>query len=285
MKGQSKILGNQEPENLKDKLLRQAGEDRKIKRIIEGKKLESRNVSSGYIIHEGLEWEAEFYKDNSKVSFPMHPGLFFTESLERIKEAGFERHPRPAEFLGFLLDYWEGKFEENTILTQLAESARDLRGTWLSAAVELKLKHDNCYMFHTDPPNICYDPTKGGYYADGVLRHQGGMYFEVDEIPEKGEFETHMLSDRLMRYLYGIGFDKLPFRLQLGNVYLPVEPGKPHLLQYLETKIISCGTQFGYSIGVRRVKDENKKDEQSKDSHIWDFDINPEIRMPGISPG
>ncbi len=279
----SKILGNPEQSKSIDRLLRQAGEDRKIKRIIEGKNLESRNISTGYIIYGGLEWEVEFDDENSKISFPMHPGLFYTESLERIKEAGFERHPRPAEFFGFLFDYWKGEFEENPALTQLAESARDLRGIWLSAAVELK--KDNCYMFHTDPSNICYDPTKGGYYADGVLKHHGGMYFDVDKIPEKGEFETHMLSDRLMRYLYSMGFDKLPTALQLGTVCLPVEPDKPHLLQYRDTKIISCDSQFGYSIGVRRIRDENKKTKQRKDSHIWDFNINPEIRMPGISPG
>jgi len=54
MKDENQILGSQEPENLKDKLLKQAGEDKKIKRIIEGKSGDTTAVGKRNILN-GIE--------------------------------------------------------------------------------------------------------------------------------------------------------------------------------------------------------------------------------------
>ena len=88
--------------------------------------------------------------------------MYFNESLDRLRKAGFKRHLRPVEYFEILADV-----EANGTASPHFELRKNLwsgYGEWLSMAVMLK---DGILHIALDPENIAWNSKKGQYEYAG----------------------------------------------------------------------------------------------------------------------
>ena len=166
-----------------------------------------------------LEWEPRAYKRGD-------PTYSFTydDSLERLRKAGYERHPRPAEIFNLILAHLNEKIH-NLVLNDLVKDMLESHSNWLSMAFERK---DNTLVCYVDPENLVWDENDHKYVVDGKLKFSDKKEFYIGPIDmitttatsSKGLVISYF-SDELVSFLYTTTFDKLHIPLLGSTIYAP----------------------------------------------------------------
>ena len=181
------------------------------------------------------------YKDLLFETFPAdriirdhtrYPGeylLGWEKSLARLRDASYDRHPRPQEVFGLLMDALEDKIYDREILGLSRVLLID--GEWLSIAFQ---KEGRKLMIYLDPVGLV---TKVEHPRKGIPTDEFSYvefsYVEKREFSIKGKPSGELISasrfkDDLVRYLCGRSFRELPrsfrWRGEDGvNLSLPYE--------------------------------------------------------------
>src|SRR3989339_344139 len=174
------------------------------------------NATSGnaaVVSYDNLVWEPK--KHDEYISFDA--------SLQRLKQAGYSRHPRPAEAFGLIIAHLEKKLPKN--LDDIAKDMLSGKGEWVSLAMERKGDTLVCYL---DPENLIWNAGSSRYdVSGGKLR-----YSEKKEFNIKGKNSVEWIcadqfSPEFIKYCYGREFKQLPQEMRTGNykvhLYLPSE--------------------------------------------------------------
>src|SRR3989339_666282 len=172
------------------------------------------NATSGNaasVNYDNLVWEAK--KHDEYISFDA--------SLQRLKQAGYSRHPRPAEAFGLIIAHLEKKLPKD--LDDIAKDMLSGKCEWLSLAMERKGDTLICYL---DPENLIWNAGSGRYdVSGGKLRYSEKKEFNIKGMKSDEWICADQFSPELIRYCYGREFSQLPQEMKTGDyrshLYLP----------------------------------------------------------------
>src|SRR3989339_1513287 len=102
--------------------------------------------------YDNLVWEAKKHDEH----------ITFDASLQRLKQAGYSRHPRTAEVFSLIIAHFEKKLPKN--LDDIAKDILSGIGEWLSLAIERKGDTLVCYL---DPENLVWNASSRRYDVSG----------------------------------------------------------------------------------------------------------------------
>jgi hypothetical protein len=145
----------------------------------------------------------------------------FDKSLERLRKAGYQRHARPREAFGLVIDGLEGRL--TGAAKQVGEDMLVSYGEWLSLAVRPVQGVLHCYF---DPENLV---GNGAVYAvqGSVLKHAGEQVFPIKGLPLQSWVplkDVALVSPVLVETLWSRPYAKLPGEIQKNaKLYLPQE--------------------------------------------------------------
>lgn len=168
--------------------------------------------------YENIEFETSAYRKPNMQSKGL---LTFEQSLERLKQAGFQRHARPQEAFDLMIDGLEGKLSDDLqiINTDMRSSCCE----WLSLAFERNGEVLTCYL---DPVGLVW---KGGKYEQQNFNHSGGFIFNIGGIPYGQWISLDKFRPDFVQFLYRRPFDQLPVEMRKGinraHVCLPIIGG------------------------------------------------------------
>jgi len=144
----------------------------------------------------------------------------YDQSLARLREAGYERHLRPAEAFGLLV----GSFEMtlNGLTRTVAEDMLSSYGEWLSLAMERK---GYTLVCHFDPQGLEWNGSTYVKTADWKSTEQ--REFSIAGKPSQKWIDLNQFDDNLVVALYGNSWKDLPQEMKTGyrraQMYLPSE--------------------------------------------------------------
>ncbi len=149
--------------------------------------------------------------------------LFFDVSLARLQKTGFERHPRPQETFGLMIDDLEGKLTGR--LKDVSDNMFKSYGEWLSLAFERK---GDVLVAYVDPKNLFWDKNVSKYVVQGrQVDCAGKETFDIRGKQSKKIIELEAFEDKFITFLYNRSFNQLPKEAREGvsraQVYLPSE--------------------------------------------------------------
>ncbi len=99
----------------------------------------------------------------------------FNVSLRRLRERGYERHPRPAEAFDLICRGLEGRLQPEQ--QAVVDDMRNNYGEWLSTAMMREGNLLHCYLY---PENLVYDHNKLSYVVQGgKLKHAGEEVYSI----------------------------------------------------------------------------------------------------------
>ena len=154
----------------------------------------------------------------------------FEDSLARLIEAGYTRHPRPQEVASLLLEYAEKPLTEGQ--ETLTQDIVDGLGEWLSLALYRDGRQLHCYL---DPPK----KEPGHYRTPRDMRHvicKEHREFGFDYTPpEHGDILIKDLPQEMVTYLWTRPFSQLPPMFSKVALMLPPE----HILK--PVAVFNCG--------------------------------------------
>ncbi len=252
MTGHVNILGHREEKGI-DKLVKQAGKDSLISSVIEGK-----DVSKINAVHLNLEWGLD-----DIMIYGFSKDYTYEQSLERLRELGYERHPRPWEFSKVIIDYLEGKLKNMDFALKFENIYLTGHSRWLNAAAVVAY---NQLTIYGDPIDIEWDySTKRGYKFDGRYGHSIRTF---DLPPKEYKFsiiradlsEVDKRMEGLIPFLFGREFEELPKELQDKGVigFSTLGPNPIYVRKHTDDGelYIGSGESFikGASPGVRLRK-------------------------------
>ena len=166
--------------------------------------------------YQGIAFEQPAYRKPDAAGKEL---LTYDASLARLQKAGFQRHPRPHEAFGLLIDGLEGK-----LTAELGAVSSDMLsswGEWLSMAFARKGKQLTCY---TDPVGLVWN-KKSNTYKKQDFSHAGEQQFAVSGKASETWIDLHQFDEQLVRLLYGRLFSALPQEMREGTkraqIYLP----------------------------------------------------------------
>ncbi len=163
--------------------------------------------------YKDLEFELKApRKGNDKETF------YFNQSLERLRKAGFQRHPLPHEAFVLILDGLEGKLTGNE--QHVKEDMLKSYGEWLSLVFKREGNTLHCYEH---PEKIVwvdkYDFSQMTFTSDKTFPVKGLKsedYISIKDVAKK--------SPDLVTYLWSRPFDKLPDEIQKNaGILIPAE--------------------------------------------------------------
>ena len=136
--------------------------------------------------------------------------FYFNDSLSDLKRRGFERHARPQEAFGLVIDGLEGKLTGNpkAIHDDMLASCSE----WLSLAFERKGNVLICYL---DPEGLAWDKDSKKYV--GSVRFSEKRDFDITGKPSQYWVDLKDFNEDFVRFLYGRSFNELPQEMKKGN--------------------------------------------------------------------
>ncbi len=159
----------------------------------------------------------------------------YEKSLERLKQAGYERHLRPAEAFGLIIDSLEGKLSGQPAV--VAQNMLESYGEWMSMAVKIENRVIHLYR---DPVGLVWNGSD--YAVNGTLASTEERTFPLAKtVPTKGRFkktkalalkaeeynplsEISKIAPDFIEYLWSKPYAQLPSDIQKnGGFYLPPE--------------------------------------------------------------
>lgn len=143
-------------------------------------------------------------------------GMSYDKSLERIKNAGLDRHLRPQEAFGIIIDKLEEKITEDFIddtdifLTGAEE--------WLSLAFERK---DNQLICYLDPTGLVLNENTHKYEKINFTYSQANCFY-IYGIPSNTRLKLNNFNQHLIKFIFGKPYKDLPKIIQeTANILLP----------------------------------------------------------------
>lgn len=226
----------------------------------ESKKDISKNPSTPQITtsYQNIEFEphAHYKTKGYKQLF------FFDNSLERLRKAGYERHPLPAEVFSLIIDVLEGK-----ATPQMTELKKDMilsYGEWFDLVMKCENGVLHCYEH---PRNVIrlsnsYDCSQMTFTQDKNFSLNGlppQNYILIKDVAKK--------NPELIKYLYTRQIEKLPSEIQ-NNVYLWLPESARPVGRSSVNYDVDGGSSYWASRGVRPAK---KIIQPQSKKHFWQF--------------
>ncbi len=173
----------------------------------------------------------------------------FNDSLQALRERGYERHPRPAEAFDLICRGLEGRLspEQQAVADDVVRSYSE----WLSMAMMRKGNMLHCYL---DPENLVRNGNQ--YIAQGgKLKHAGEEVYSIGSVRERWVYikEVNKMNPALVEKLWSRPYAILSEDIrQDGWMWFPSE----NILCPVGRGIFGYGVDtlycHGTSRGVRR---------------------------------
>jgi hypothetical protein len=137
--------------------------------------------------------------------------FYFNDSLARLRDAGYQRHPSPSEAFGLIIDGLEGKLGpgEKTVADDMLESY----GEWFSMAYERK---GDTLVAYLEPEGLVWDSGASSYVKQG-FKFSDKRKFGVAGKASRTLIELSEFDDDFVRFHYGRPFKDLPTVVQEGD--------------------------------------------------------------------
>ncbi len=170
--------------------------------------------------YKDIMFESVAYRDPGV----MDKALFsFDASLVRLKQAGFERHARPQEVFGLIVDGLEGKLAGG--FKGVYDDMLLSYGEWLSLAVK---REGDVLVAYVDPKNLVFDKGSNNYIVcGGQVDCVGKETFSIKGKQSETWIDLKQFEDKFVKFMYSRSFNQLPEIMREGNlrarVYLPSE--------------------------------------------------------------
>jgi hypothetical protein len=136
--------------------------------------------------------------------------LYFDKSLERLRAAGFERHARPQEVFGFLIDGLEGRLAGS--ISDVQKDMLTSHGEWMSMAFE---RQGNILIAYLDPEGLVWNSNT--YVKDSSFKFVDKQEFDIAGKQSNTLIPLDEFSDDLVQAIYGRKFKDLPQDMREGN--------------------------------------------------------------------
>jgi len=149
-----------------------------------------------------------YYEPNNIIIEPgvKEKWVTFDKSLKRLKKLGYERHLRPWESFGLLIDYLENNLEKKE-LKDLGRDMLESSGEWLSMAVKT---YNNKLVCYIDPENIKFEPENNVYLVGKDIRYSDKKEFDITGIPLEKWISIEDFDDDFAKFFYTRTFKDLP---------------------------------------------------------------------------
>jgi len=208
----TKISGRFAGFHIDDEVRREKEESAEKAKPAEGKKAETPQQNR-IVTYKDIEFEQLAYREYGESNKRL---LYFDTSLERLKSAGFERHARPQEMFGLLIDGLEGKLNGN--LAEVEKDTLTSLDEWTSMAFERK---GDILIAHIDPEGLVWD---GNNYVKQNFKNNGQQEFNVKGKACDTWRPLNEFNEDLVRFLYTRPFKDLPEKMQIcASIGLPPE--------------------------------------------------------------
>ncbi len=136
--------------------------------------------------------------------------LTYTQSLARLRKAGFERHARPQEEFSLIIAGLEGKLSnarEQGVYADMFTSY----GEWLSLAFE---RQGDVLVAYIDPEGLVY---KNGYRKSKKFSFAHKEDFDITGKQSGSLIDVQEFGDDFVQFLYGRRFAQLPDEMRMGS--------------------------------------------------------------------
>lgn len=158
---------------------------------------------------QGVEFEypARPTHDESRFS----PPLQYDESLTRVRNAGYKRHPSSQELYGLLFDSLEGKLTANEKL--ITEDMQSCCGEWLNVAFE---RQGDELIAYVNPEGLEW---KGDYehLQTKDFRYTERKEFDIGRKPSHEWLDLNLFSDDFVQFVCGRPYAQLPLKMRSGE--------------------------------------------------------------------
>jgi hypothetical protein len=138
--------------------------------------------------------------------------FFFDKSLEDVRRRGYQRHARPQEAFGLVIDGLEGKL--TGAAKQVGDDMLVSYGEWLSLAFE---RQGSRLVWYDDPENLAWDGQRNVYTWNRVPKYAGRREFGIGSLPSKKWIEGKDVPKDLFVALYGREWRALPQAMREGD--------------------------------------------------------------------
>ena len=159
------------------------------------------------IPYRGIEFEHRAYRAAEKADKTL---LSYDASLARLRAAGFERHARPREVFGLLIDGLEKKLTVQEI--SIYEGQLTNYGEWLSLVFERQGERLITYL---DPEGLEWEEDK--YVKTRKFKHAEKRDFDINGKVSQQYITLNQFPDDLVQFLYGRSFAALPQEMREGS--------------------------------------------------------------------
>jgi len=156
-----------------------------------------------------LEFEPTAHREPGKTDKAL---LYFDASQQRIISAGYERHARPQEAFGLIIDGLEGKLK-GTPLQAVYEDMFKSYGEWLSMAFE---RQEDILIAHLDPEGLVWN---GSAYSKQNFKSSDEKQFDIAGKDSDKWIPLKEFDDTLVQHVYTKPFKELPKEMQEGDRY------------------------------------------------------------------
>jgi hypothetical protein len=158
--------------------------------------------------YKGIEFEQPAYREQGNADKQL---LYFDKSLEHLRAAGFERHARPQEVFGLLIDGLEGKLTGS--ISDVQKDMLTSYGEWLSLSFERK---GPILIAHLDPEGLVWN---GKVYVKENFKEHGHYEFNVSGKKSNEWIPLKEFDNKLIEFLYTRPFKDLPKEIREGDRY------------------------------------------------------------------
>ncbi len=171
--------------------------------------LQNRIVTASY---KGIEFEPLACRKQGASEKML---FYFNNSLVRLTidglEPGFERHPRPQEALGLIMDGIKGKLVDTSFRNMHADMLSSY-GEWFSMAFERK---GNILIAYLDPEGLVWNSNT--YVKNSSFKFVDKQEFDIAGKKSNTWIPLDEFSDDLVQAIYGRKFKDLPQEVREGN--------------------------------------------------------------------
>ncbi len=151
-----------------------------------------------------------------------HKKLYtFNDSLQALRERGYERHPRPAEAFDLICRGLEGRLSPEQ--QAIADDMMNSYGEWLSMAMLRKGNLLHCYL---DPENLLWDKKEWRYVVQGgKIKHAREEVYSISSFPDCFTPKTmNEINPTLVEKLWSRPYAILPEKIrQNALMWIPPE--------------------------------------------------------------
>ncbi len=186
-------------------------------------------------LHNGLNIQPLAYREQGETEKAL---VTYDESLRLLREAGYERHLRPAEAFTLLVEGLEGRLtaEQNKVHDDMLASS----GEWLSLAWK---RVDDDLITYCDPEGLVWNENR--YFKRFDFNSTETKVFNVKGMKSGQYLDLKECNPELVQYLYGRQFSDLPPQMKTGSdrgqLYLSAEG--------IVRPVGRCGFDGGFYVG------------------------------------